>query len=78
VYERTMNFSACLRLIAVAAALIACSGEEELHSSPPCADGQHQECESDENSLRCECVDDVTEGGSGGSDAGDAGDAGAE
>ena len=67
-----MNFSACLRMIVVASAVIACSGEEALHSSPPCPDGQHQECESDEDSLRCECVD-VTEGGSGGSDAGDAG-----
>ena len=68
-----MNFSARSRMVVVVAFLTACSGEEELHSSPPCPDGQHQECEGDEDSVRCECIDDVAEGGSGGSDASDAG-----
>ena len=71
--RNAMNFSAWLRMVAVAATLVACSGEEELHSEPPCPDGQHQECKADEDSVRCKCVDDATEGGSGGSDAGDAG-----
>jgi hypothetical protein len=73
VYDAAMNSSARLRMVLVAVALAACSGEEALHSSPPCPDGQHQECEGDEDSVRCECVADVAEGGSAGSDASDAG-----
>jgi len=68
-----MNSSAGLRLVVVTALLTACSGEEELHSRPLCPEGQRQECEGDEDSVRCECIDDVAEGGSGGSDASDAG-----
>ena len=59
-------------LVLVTGGLTACSGEEALHSSPPCPDGQHQECKGDDNSVLCECVGDTAEGGSGGADADDA------
>jgi len=69
-----MKLRACLRLVAVTAILAACSDDEELHSSPPCPQGLHQECKGDDDSVRCDCVGNTADSGSGGSDADDAGE----
>ena len=69
-YDRAMKLTRGLPLVIVTIALVtACAGEEELHSAPPCFEGQHQECKGDDDSVRCACVEDDGGTGSDGSDA---------
>jgi hypothetical protein len=65
-----MKLCSYLQLVAIAAALAACSGEEELHSGSPCPAGERQECKGDEDSVRCTCVGGTGDAGSEGGDAG--------
>lgn len=67
-----MNCRPFLGLVIATAAwhLAACAGDEELHSGPPCLEGQHQECKGDDENIRCNCVEDDAGTGSDGSDAG--------
>jgi hypothetical protein len=51
-----MKLSGYLTLVAIAAALAACSDDEELHSGAPCPAGERQQCKGDEDSVRCTCV----------------------
>ena len=61
-------------VLAIVLSSIACS-EETLTSGPVCPPGQHQECESNEDSVRCNCVQDGADADAAG-DGAEVGDAG--
>ena len=60
-------------VVVTAGFLAACSGEEELHSGPPCFEGQHQERKDGDENIRCKCVEDDAGAGSDGAGSDDGG-----
>jgi hypothetical protein len=65
-----MKLSGYLTLVVAAAALLACSDDEELHSGSPCPAGERQQCKGDDDSVRCTCIGGTADAGPDGAETG--------